>query len=91
MEELILKRISGLIKAHSGIHVREQDYQALSDKVWKRARHLGMNSLAGYYNFLLKELESGIGTTAQANSDLKSLTQPSEWQELYAILTEYLR
>jgi chemotaxis protein methyltransferase CheR len=87
MEELILKRISGLIKAHSGIHVREQDYQALSDKVWKRARHLGMNSLAGYYNFLLKELESGIGTTAQANSDLKSLTQPSEWQELYAILT----
>ncbi len=87
MDDLILKRIGGLIAAHSGIYVREQDYQALADKVWKRIKILGLKSLEDYYSLLWKELESGVVTVPKPNSDLFTFSQKSEWQDLYTILT----
>jgi chemotaxis protein methyltransferase CheR len=87
MKDLILKRIGGLIAAHSGIHVREQDYPALAKKLWQRARVLGLSFLDSYYNLLLKELESGISAQAQIPIVAAPHLSTSEWQELYAILT----
>jgi chemotaxis protein methyltransferase CheR len=87
MEDLILKRIGGLIAAHSGIHVREQDYPALAKKLWQRTRALGLSSLDSYYNLLLKELETGISAQPQHSIVAASHLATSEWQELYAILT----
>ena len=86
MEDLILKRIGGLIAAHSGIYVREQDYQALADKLWQRIRNLGLKSLEDYYALLWKELEAGVGAATAGDSRLP-LSPGSEWQELYAVLT----
>lgn len=83
MDDLILKRISQLIAYHSGLCIRLQDFQLLSDKVWLRARVLGLPSLADYYDYL-RALDHEPRTLAvRARPD-----QPrSEWQELYSILT----
>lgn len=87
MEDLILKRIGGLIAAHSGIYVREQDYHNLADKLWKRAKILGLKSLEDYYSLLWKELESSVNAPFRPTSDSLNSLQRSEWQELYSILT----
>ena len=78
MDDLILNRISSLIGRHSGIHIRDQDYSSLADKVWRRASSLRLTSLADYHTHLLQELENGLGVSAGP---------ASEWQELYSILT----
>ena len=87
MKDLILKRIGGLIAAHSGIYVREQDYHNLADKLWKRAKILGLKSLEDYYSLLWKELESSVNAPFRPTSDSLNSLQRSEWQELYSILT----
>ncbi|PSN15029.1 hypothetical protein C7293_09115 [filamentous cyanobacterium CCT1] len=84
MDDLTLKRISSLISRHSGIHIRDQDYKSLADKVWRRASSLRLTSLADYHTYLLKELEQGPGPSV-IPAAVASLA--SEWQELYSILT----
>ncbi|MEA5452668.1 CheR family methyltransferase [Leptolyngbya sp. CCNP1308] len=82
MDDLTLKRISQLIADHSGLCIRLQDVQLLSDKVWLRARALGLTSLADYYDYL-KGLDHSSSVLGSVNPH-----QPrSEWQELYSILT----
>ncbi|MBD2109496.1 protein-glutamate O-methyltransferase CheR [Nodosilinea sp. FACHB-13] len=86
MDDLILKRISDLIADHSGLCIRPQDFQILSDKVWLRAKALGLTTLADYHNYL-KALDQGF---LALNSFKAQPTPPqlrSEWQELYSILT----
>ncbi|MFQ4137934.1 CheR family methyltransferase [Nodosilinea sp. PGN35] len=73
MDDLILKRISSLIADHSGLCVRPQDFQLLSEKVWRRAKALGLRSLEDYHSYLLKTAPH--------------LEARSEWRELYSILT----
>lgn len=81
MDDLILKRISNLIADHSGLCVRPQDFQLLSDKVWLRINALGLTSLADYYAHL-KALDQNPKAFG------KGLPPPqSEWQALYSILT----
>lgn len=80
-DALILKQISHLITTHSGIQVRDQDYKTLSEKLWRRAKALGISTLNGYYQRLVQEMNNVNGST------LFSDNGPSEWQELYAILT----
>ncbi|MBE9156118.1 tetratricopeptide repeat protein [Nodosilinea sp. LEGE 06152] len=84
MDDLILKRISGLISQHSGIHIRDQDYSSLAEKVWRRANSLHLTSLADYHTYLLNELENGKGSLVGSTVGAVST---SEWQELYSILT----
>ncbi|PSR15677.1 hypothetical protein C8255_21855 [filamentous cyanobacterium CCP3] len=84
MDDLTLNRISRLISRHSGIHIRDQDYKSLADKVWRRASSLRLTSLADYHSYLLKELEQGAGSSA---SPVAGAGPTSEWQELYSILT----
>ncbi|MGG6239499.1 CheR family methyltransferase [Nodosilinea sp. AN01ver1] len=84
MDDLILKRISSLISRHSGIHIRDQDYSSLAEKVWRRAKSLRLTSLADYHTYLLKELENGLGSLV---SPTAGAVPASEWQELYSILT----
>ncbi|WP_035992434.1 CheR family methyltransferase [Leptolyngbya sp. KIOST-1] len=84
MDDPNLKRISSLISRHSGIHIRDQDYSLLAEKVWRRTKCLGLSSLADYYTCLLQELEPRAGAwpgVAGLGGDR------SEWQELYSILT----
>ncbi|MBW4483514.1 MAG: tetratricopeptide repeat protein [Tildeniella torsiva UHER 1998/13D] len=82
MDDLILKGISQLIADHSGLCIRLQDFQLLSDKVWLRARVLGLTSLADYYDYL-KALDHNPRVLGRVNP-----RQPrSEWQELYSVLT----
>lgn len=81
---LTLKQISTLIATHSGIQVRDQDYKALSEKLWQRARFLGISSLNGYYQRLVQELNNSNWPTPMGTVGESGL---SEWQELYAILT----
>lgn len=78
MDDLILKQISALIATHSGIQIREQDFKGLADKLWKRARALGLFSLNGYYQVLMRDL---------GRSGPEGGSDRTEWQELYAILT----
>ncbi|MEB3288781.1 MAG: CheR family methyltransferase [Leptolyngbya sp.] len=78
-ETSTLQQISRLIASHSGIQVRPQDYKTLSEKLWQRARALGLASLNGYYQRLVQEI-----TQPPASPGPSGL---SEWQELYAILT----
>lgn len=86
MDDLILKRISDLIADHSGLYVRPQDFQLLSDKVWLRAKALGLRTLTDYHDYL-KDLDHGslALNSFKARSGLPQ--QRSEWQELYSILT----
>jgi chemotaxis protein methyltransferase CheR len=87
MEDLILKRIGGLIAAHSGIYVREQDYKTLAEKLWKRTKSIGLKSLEDYYSLLWKELEAGVDTSFRPTPVGVVAPQRSEWQELYSVLT----
>lgn len=87
MENLILKRIGGLISAHSGISIREQDYKSLADKLWQRAKSLDLKSLEDYYNLLLKELEHGFNIASKPSQEMLALPPKAEWQALYSILT----
>ena len=87
MEDLILKRISGLITHHSGIYIRDQDYRLLSEKVWQRAKILGLTSLNDYHDYLLKELEKTIAASKDGGQGAEPGGNRSEWQELYSILT----
>ena len=82
----ILQQISRLIATHSGIQVRDQDYKALSEKLWRRAKALGVSSLNGYYQRLVQEL-SQENSPALVNPGNLGQSGLSEWQELYAILT----
>lgn len=84
MDDLILKRISSLISRHSGIHIRDQDYSSLAEKVWRRARSLQLTSLDDYYTYLLNDLENNTGLSVSLPAGVVSA---SEWQELYSILT----
>ncbi|MBD1916166.1 MULTISPECIES: protein-glutamate O-methyltransferase CheR [Cyanophyceae] len=86
MDDLILKRISDLIADHSGLYVRPQDFQLLSDKVWLRAKALGLTTLADYHDYLKALDYSSRGLDSfKARPSLPQ--QQSEWQELYSILT----
>ena len=86
MDDLILKRISDLIAAHSGLCIRPQDFQLLSDKVWLRAKALGLTTLADYHDYL-KALDPN-SCALDSFRARPNLPQPrSEWQELYSILT----
>ncbi|HSM80329.1 MAG TPA: CheR family methyltransferase [Nodosilinea sp.] len=78
MDEQLLRRIGGLIAHHSGIHIREQDYPSLAEKVGRRAQRLGLSSVGQYYDRLQQELELAPARAAGS---------PSEWQELYSVLT----
>ncbi|MEY3298840.1 MAG: hypothetical protein RLZZ597_2100 [Cyanobacteriota bacterium] len=80
-DTLILKQISHLITTHSGIQVREQDYKTLSEKLWRRAKALGIATLNGYYQRLVQEINNSNTSILAGEGKL------SEWQELYAILT----
>lgn len=82
-ETSTLQQISRLIASHSGIQVRPQDYKTLSEKLWQRARALGLSSLNGYHQRLVQELNNPA-REIQGNLGRGGL---SEWQELYAILT----
>lgn len=86
MADLILKRISDLIADHSGLFVRPQDFQLLSDKVWLRARALGLTSLVDYHDYL-KALDHGSRASDSFKAQPSPPQQRSEWQELYSILT----
>jgi chemotaxis protein methyltransferase CheR len=87
MEDLILKRIGGLIAAHSGIQVREQDYRNLSDKLWKRIKILGLQSLEDYYTLLWQELEAGVDAVLKPDGANGVTFKRTEWEELYSIVT----
>ncbi|MBD2424861.1 CheR family methyltransferase [Phormidium sp. FACHB-1136] len=82
-ETSTLQQISRLIATHSGIHVRPQDYKTLSEKLWQRARTLGLSTLNGYYQRLVQELNNPA-RELQGSIGQEGL---SEWQELYSILT----
>ncbi|WP_083887007.1 CheR family methyltransferase [Nodosilinea nodulosa] len=84
MDELILRRISSLIRCNSGMHIREQDYASLAEKVRHRANSLKLTSLADYHTYLLKELEQDTGSSTGIAD---GMSHRSEWQELYSILT----
>ncbi|PZV07943.1 MAG: hypothetical protein DCF32_05990 [Leptolyngbya sp.] len=86
MDDLILKRISDLIADHSGLCIRPQDFQTLSDKVWLRAKALGLTTLADYHNYL-KALDYNSGARESFNARSSLTQQRSEWHELYSILT----
>lgn len=85
-DALILTQISRLITSHSGIQIRDQDHKALAEKLWRRARSLGISSLNGYYQRLVQEINQGTSSPTAANFGATQGTL-SEWQELYAILT----
>lgn len=82
-DALTLKQISHLIATHSGIQVRDQDYKSLSEKLWRRATSLGLQSLQAYHQRLIQELNNASASALTFQGD----TGLSEWQELYAILT----
>ncbi|MBD2112050.1 MULTISPECIES: CheR family methyltransferase [Cyanophyceae] len=86
MDDLILKRISDLIADHSGLCIRPQDFQILSDKVWLRAKALGLTTLAAYHDYL-KALDQGSLALNSFKAQPSPPQQRSEWQELYSILT----
>ncbi|MBW4461141.1 MAG: tetratricopeptide repeat protein [Nodosilinea sp. WJT8-NPBG4] len=86
MDDLILKRISDLIADHSGLYVRPQDFQLLSDKVWLRAKALGLRTLADYHDYL-KDLDHSSLALDSFKARPSLPQQRSEWQELYSILT----
>ncbi|MBD1873552.1 tetratricopeptide repeat protein [Nodosilinea sp. FACHB-131] len=86
MDDLILKRISDLIADHSGLYVRPQDFQLLSDKVWLRAKALGLRTLTDYHDYL-KALDQGSLALDSFKARPSLPQQRSEWQELYSILT----
>ncbi|MBD2231725.1 CheR family methyltransferase [Phormidium tenue] len=86
MDDLILKRISELIADHSGLCIRPQDFQILADKVWLRAKALGLRTLADYHDYL-KALDHGSLALDRFKAQPSLPQQRSEWQELYSILT----
>ncbi len=86
MDDLSLKRISDLIADHSGLCIRPQDFQLLSDKVWLRAKALGLKTLTDYHDYL-KALGHGSLALDSFKARPSLPQQRSEWQELYSILT----
>lgn len=87
MKDPVLRGIGSLVSQHSGIFIRDQDYDAFAEKVGRRVKTLGLASLADYHNYLRKELATGTDALVSSTSPLGQLSPRSEWQELYSILT----
>lgn len=91
MDELILKRIAGLITANSGIRIRDQDHSSFAAKLWKRAKLRGITSLQDYHTLLVNELasrpsleQSQVGLVGAAT---RRQSSELEWQALFTELT----
>ncbi len=87
MKYPVLRNIGSLVSQHSGIFIRDQDYDAFAEKVGRRVKALGLASLADYHNYLCNELATSTDAGVSSTRPLGQPSPRSEWQELYSILT----
>jgi chemotaxis protein methyltransferase CheR len=88
MDSLIIKRISGLITANSGLRIRESDHAHLSEVLWQRVKSCGLKSLEAYYTLLVQELQTHADLSFQGESSRPWGRAPRlEWHALFTQLT----
>lgn len=86
MASPILHRITSLITTHTGIRVRESDYQQLAQIIEARINKCGLQSLTDYYAHLIRELDC-LSTYNASQVDCLSSHPTSEWHALLTQLT----
>ncbi len=79
MNDAIIHRFAQLICSHTGLHIREQDRDALRKKIWTRMKTLKLSAAEEYYNLL------EAGTVPRDGQD--ACASECEWKELTLLLT----
>lgn len=82
MNEALIDRFIQLICRNTGLHIREEDKNTLSKKLWQRIKHLHISNPEDYY-VLLETLNKS--KTPQGKPGHWSTEQ--EWKELVCLLT----
>ena len=82
MNEALVHRFIQLICRNTGLHIREEDKNILSKKLWQRMKCLRISNPEDYYLFLASKNES---KAAQDKPEQFSAEQ--EWKELVCLLT----
>jgi len=78
MNNDLLQHFIQLIATHTGLHIREQDRQALAKKIYARMKLLNISSLENYYQLL---------NASNSNSSHGETPSDREWKELALQLT----
>lgn len=78
MNNDFLQHFIQLIAMHTGLHIREQDRQALVKKIYARMKLLNISSLENYYQLL---------NASNSNSSHGETPSEREWKELALQLT----
>ena len=79
MNEALIQRFIQLISINTGLHIREQDQEALAKKIWARLKFLRLSRPEDYYQLL-------AGNSQESNS-LGDTLRELEWRELTRLLT----
>lgn len=82
MNEALINCFSQLITRNTGLHIREEDKNTLTKKLWQRIKFLRISNPEDYYLFLEAKNES---KTHQGKFGHWSAEQ--EWKELVSLLT----
>lgn len=82
MNEALINCFSQLITRNTGLHIREEDKNTLTKKLWQRIKFLRISNPEDYYLFLEAKNES---KTHQSKFGHWSAEQ--EWKELVCLLT----
>lgn len=84
MNEALINCFSQLITRNTGLHIREEDKNTLTKKLWQRIKYLRISNPEDYYLFLEAKNES---KTPQGKFGLGNWSAQQEWKELVCLLT----
>ncbi len=73
MNDVLLQNLIELIARHTGLNIREQDKQALVNKVVVRMQALKINTLEQYYQLLDSNTKNGSTLETQCDREWKAL------------------
>ncbi|WP_051482551.1 CheR family methyltransferase [Synechocystis sp. PCC 7509] len=74
MNNVLLQNLIQLIGSHTGLHIREQDKQALTNKVNARMLALKLSTPEQYYQLLDTNIHNGSTNETQCDREWKALT-----------------
>lgn len=89
MNNLLIQDFIQLISANTGLHIRQQDQQDLSKKLYTRIKALKLSAPEQYYQLLkISNTHKSLGTsTHSTDSHWTQAECDREWQELTLLLT----